>query len=341
MQALETTDVAALTTTQIIGIDSTTLGHLSDTQLSALTSTQVGVMTQDQIDVWATTPLVLDLNGDGVKTVSIDAGVQFDLRATGEASHVGWVSAQDGFLALDRNLDGKISDGSELFGAATKMADGTTAKDGFEALRQMDSNYDGKIDAQDARYNDLLVWSDTNQDGISQGAELHHLDDLGITEISLGAQATSVLDQGNWIGLESNYTTADGNTHAMADVWLHISRDQNQSIDLTQVDATRIPADTLARIDLSGNGGSGDTVTLDAKAVEKFGHMDLIVNQQTGSGHVQMMIQGDANDTVKLTDASHWHDSGTTVVDGQTYQVLSDGHAQVLIGVKIHHDPIG
>jgi hypothetical protein len=54
-----------------------------------------------------------------------------------------------------------------------------------------------------------------------------------------------------------------------------------------------------------------------------------------------MMIQGDANDTVKLTDASHWHDSGTTVVDGQTYQVLSDGHAQVLIGVKIHHDPIG
>jgi hypothetical protein len=169
---------------------------------------------------------------------------------------------------------------------------------------------------------------------------MHALTDVGITQISLDAHHTSAMDQGNWIGLESSFTTADGHLHALADVWLQINQGQNQSIDLTAADPHGLLAEGIPRIDISGNGGHGDTVTLDAKAVEKLGQMDMVVNDQTGHGHIQMMIQGDANDTVNIVDARQWHDAGTTVVDGQTYQVLNDGHAQLLIGVKVHHNDI-
>jgi hypothetical protein len=305
-------------------------------QVDALTGVQ-GLSAEQLSALWAVTPLVLDLNGDGVRTVSIDAGIKFDLNATGYATEVGWVSAQDGFLALDRNHDGKINDGSELFGSATQLATGGKAKDGFDALGDLDTNNDGVINASDAQFSELTVWSDSNQDGISQSDEIHSLSDLGITQVSLDAQQHVVRDEGNWIGLESSFSTLDGSTHAMADVWLRI----NQGFDLTTGDPSRVPLEGLGRIDMSGNGGPGDLLTLDSGAVEKYGQQDLVVNEQTGSGYVQLMIQGDANDTVKLTDAEHWTRTGTTVVDGASYEVLTDGNAQLLVGVKLQPDPTG
>jgi len=341
LQALETSDVAALTSTQVGAMTTTQLSSLTMSQVNALTGTQSLDSSQVTALLSVATPLVLDLNGDGIHTVGIGAGVKFDLNATGQATNVGWVSAQDGFLALDRNHDGKINDGSELFGTSTVMANGHKALDGFQALAALDSNHDGVINAQDAQFKDLLIWTDSNQDGVSQASELHSLTDLGITQISVDAHHTSVMDQGNWIGLESTFTTADGHIHALADVWLQINQGQNQAIDLTAVDVSKLPVEGIPKIDISGNGGHGDTVTLDAKTVEKLGHMDLVVNDQTGHGQIQLMIQGDANDIVKMTDAQHWVDGGTTVVDGQTYQILNDGHAQLLVGVRLHHDPTG
>jgi hypothetical protein len=67
---------------------------------------------------------MLDLNGDGVQTLSAARGVQFDLTGTGQAAQVGWASAQDGLLVRDINGDGVINDGRELFGAATELATG-------------------------------------------------------------------------------------------------------------------------------------------------------------------------------------------------------------------------
>ncbi len=146
-------------------------------------------------------------------------------------------------------------------------------------------------------------------------------------------------DQGNWIGLESNFSTAGGAIHAMADVWLQINKGFDLSLDLTSGDPGRVPLEGLAKIDLSGNGGRGDLLNIDANAVEKLGQRDLVVNDQTGSGYVQLMIQGDANDAVNLADAEHWTRNGTTVVDGETYEVLTAGDAQLLVGVKLQHDP--
>jgi len=166
-----------------------------------------------------TTPLVLDLNGDGIHTVAMQNGVVFDLNDTGTAVQTGWVGSGDGLLALDLDGDGLIESGAELFGSATRLADGSRATDGFQALSALDSSGDGLIDTSDTLFAQLQVWQDSNRDGVSQSEELRSLTDLGIQSLNLNAETTFVLDEGNWIGLESNYTTADGQSHALVDVW--------------------------------------------------------------------------------------------------------------------------
>lgn len=335
IQNLTTDQVAVLTTAQLHNLTAAEAHALTPDHIAAMSTAQISEL----MTTFAVSPLVLDLNGDGIKTVGIDAGVHFDLTARGQTDAVGWVSAQDGFLAMDLNHDGQINDGSELFGVATVLANGEQAHDGFEALAAQDSNHDGVIDAADANFSELSVWTDSNQDGVTDAGELHALKDLGITQLDLAAQKTSVLDQGNWIGLESTYSTTDGVTHALSDVWMQINQAQNKETDLSKVDPATIAEHALARIDISGNGGSGDTVVVSAHDVEQFGQVDMVTNAQTGMGHLQMMIQGDANDLVKMTDAAHWVNAGTTVVDNQTFEILNQNNLQLLVGVKVNHDP--
>jgi hypothetical protein len=178
---------------------------------------------------------VLDLNGDGVKTLGISAGTRFDLFDQGYATHTGWVAPTDGLLVLDRNGDGQINSGGELFGSSTTLASGQRAVDGYQALAELDSNGDGWITHNDSRWTELRVWTDANSDGVSHAAELQSLDDLGITQLDLGARSVSLNDNGNWIGLESGYRTADGASHAMADVWFVADRTEAGSELQSQV----------------------------------------------------------------------------------------------------------
>jgi hypothetical protein len=75
------------------------------------------------------------------------------------------------------------------------------------------------VDRQDAQFGDLRVWVDANADGVSQSGELKTLEALGIAGMTVGATKASELDNGNWIGLRSSYTTTDGGVHQVADVW--------------------------------------------------------------------------------------------------------------------------
>jgi len=131
-------------------------------------------------------PLAIDLNGDGVHTISIDSGVLFDFNDDQMRTGTGWLDANDGFLAYDRNGNGIIDNGSELFGVDTRKSDGNLANDGFDALRDLDSNGDGVFNAEDAEFDKVRVWQDKNSDGVSQAYELKTLDELGITAIHLG-----------------------------------------------------------------------------------------------------------------------------------------------------------
>ena len=251
VSALETRDVVALKTSQIVSLTTAQVSlGMTTTQLAALTTTQTMVLTSDQLNALGAnlsyltlgTPLVLDLNGDGITTQSILSGVEFDLFASGQKVHTGWVAGGDGLLVMDRNHDGQITDGSELFGSATLLPTGERAANGYIALGSLDTNGDGVITSADSGFTDLQVWADTNSDGVSQSGEMRTLDSLGITKLDLAATTSWENNNGNFEGLVSSYETADGVTHEMADVWFVADKNEYASAEPV---ASTLPADDL------------------------------------------------------------------------------------------------
>jgi hypothetical protein len=164
-------------------------------------------------------PLTLDLDGDGLETVPVSAGVLFDHDADGVRTGTGWVASDDGFLVLDRNGNGTIDSGRELFGDSTLKTNGQLAIDGFDALADLDTNADGKVDSLDAFWDNLRVWRDLDQDGVSDAGELATLSSLGITGFNTAKTANAVvLADGNRIADLGSYEKSDGTTGTMGDV---------------------------------------------------------------------------------------------------------------------------
>jgi hypothetical protein len=130
-------------------------------------------------------PLAFDLDGDGIETTGLDNRIVFDHNADGVRNGTGWVNADDGLLVLDKDGNGSIDSGRELFGVDTIKSNGQRAQNGFDALADWDLNADGKIDALDEVFANLQIWRDLNQDGISQSEELLTLSDLNIASINL------------------------------------------------------------------------------------------------------------------------------------------------------------
>lgn len=166
-------------------------------------------------------PLALDLDGDGIETVGANGTVLFDHDGDGVKTGTGWVRPDDGLLVLDRNGNGLIDNGSELFGVDTVLANGQKATDGFAALRDLDVNGDNVFNALDTRFGDVRVWRDLNQDGISQASELFTLQTLGITAINLNATAEAInLGGGNVQTATASYVRTDGSVGETASVGL-------------------------------------------------------------------------------------------------------------------------
>jgi hypothetical protein len=136
------------------------------------------------------TPILIDLENDGIHLTGIDDPVRFDIDANGTPDLISWTDRGDGFLVLDRNGNGLIDDGGELFGNSTLLVDGTRALNGYEALAELDSsflggNQDHVIDSRDGAFGLLQLWTDRNHDGISQPEELQTLAEAGIRRIGL------------------------------------------------------------------------------------------------------------------------------------------------------------
>jgi hypothetical protein len=187
-----------------------------------------GAASTTTINITGTTPLMLDLNGDGIHTVGLSAGVVFDVDADGTRQATGWSDGQDGLLVLDLNHDGVINDGSELFGSGTTLnatvtstSNSSKAIDGYAALAQYDRDSNGLsngvIDSQDTVFNQLQVWIDTNVDGITNAGELKTLAELGVKSLSLATTKGTATENGNAALLQSTWTDAQNNTHALAD----------------------------------------------------------------------------------------------------------------------------
>ncbi|MBD5097198.1 MAG: hypothetical protein HDT40_09445, partial [Lachnospiraceae bacterium] len=140
-------------------------------------------------------PLVIDLGTSGIELHSMENGVYFDLDNNGFAEKTAWIGTEDGFLALDRDGNGKIENGGELFGDQIILFNGKKSTSGFEVLTELDDNNDGKIDSSDEIFPQLLVWTDANYNGISESGELKNLASLGIKSISLEHEKTSFTDE--------------------------------------------------------------------------------------------------------------------------------------------------
>ena len=180
----------------------------------------------------ASSPIIIDLNGDGVQTYARDSQiVRFDLDNNGFAERTGWIDEYDGFLVRDLNGDGRINNGSELFGNHTLLANGKKAANGFDALKELDSNGDGKITRADDAWSELRVWQDRNQDAWSAKGELYTLDELGITELNTEYTTSKLVDSsGNAHKQQSNAVTQDGSSVAVTDVWFATNLADTQQI---------------------------------------------------------------------------------------------------------------
>lgn len=160
-------------------------------------------------------PIVVDLDGDGIELTNVENGPMFDIKGTGEIVRTAWIRGGDAFLAVDRNGNGKIDNGLELFG------DQWGAQNGFEELRKLDTNSDGYISKEDRDYDRLLLWRD-NGDGVSSREELFTLAQMGIERISLQYKNVSILgDRNNKITQKSFFIRNDGSVGRVADVLLN------------------------------------------------------------------------------------------------------------------------
>lgn len=149
-------------------------------------------------------PVIVDVAGNGFDLTSADNGVLFDLSGRGVKVKYAWtnVGSDDAWLALDRNGNGTIDDGSELFGNFSPQPDppSGTAKNGFLALAEYDKqandgNGDGQIDNGDSIFSSLHLWQDTNHNGYCEPSELHSLTDLGIAILELDYKESKRTDQ--------------------------------------------------------------------------------------------------------------------------------------------------
>ena len=173
------------------------------------------------------TPIIIDLNGDGVKTLPYSFNVSFVFN--GKKQITGWVEGNDGFLIVDKNNDSIINDASELFGGNTIKLDGEIALNGFDALIDLDSDNNKVIDNEDLIWDSLQIWQDKNSDGKTQLGELRLLDDIGISSIDLDFNISEYTDENNnQHRLKSTVKWNDNRTTDMTDVWLE--QDNSHSI---------------------------------------------------------------------------------------------------------------
>ncbi|NQY78721.1 MAG: hypothetical protein HRT47_00225 [Candidatus Caenarcaniphilales bacterium] len=195
------------------------------------------------------TPLILDLNDDGLDLSSHEDGAHFDLTGDGLADKTAWTKEQDSFddafLVWDRNGDGEVNSGKELFGDQHGEADG------FDELAKLDSNNDGVINADDrfdmngdgeldVVMDELKLWADMDADGKVGEGEMKSLAELGLTSIDVthtGEEGDVTDEFGNDLSMTGGFTrevngeTIEGTMTDVLFVNRDIRKDEVQSLD--------------------------------------------------------------------------------------------------------------
>lgn len=176
--------------------------------LAGGTPAQIGECIDDWRDDLC--PIVINFE-DNYRLVGAESPVMFDILATGDPLLIGWTAAgaDEAFLCLDRDQNGTIDSGAELFGNAVMLADGTRARNGFVALSTFDDNSDAMIDERDPIWSQLRLWRDLNHDGTSQPSEIAPV---------AGSRVTAISVDHHWTGRRDS----SGNTFRFkSQVWIN------------------------------------------------------------------------------------------------------------------------
>ena len=203
---------------------------------------------------WPRDTILLDLDGDGLETVGLASNIHFDHDGDGVLTKTGWAGQDDALLVWDRNANGRIDTGAEIFGDFTVLQgapEGTLAPNGFAALAALDANNDGILDASDPAFAELKLWRDTSQDGQTGAGELISLAEAGIVSLNLASTLKNQrLSNGNTLSREGSFTRTDGSTSAMGEFRLATS-----TFDTKFAEAIEIPEalKTLPTMQGAGN----------------------------------------------------------------------------------------
>ena len=162
-------------------------------------------------------PIVLDLDGDGIELIPLaSSATRFDLDEDGVAERTGWVGPHDALLVYDKDSNEQVDGIRELVGSARV--------DGFDALKPLDTNNDGRIDAADPAFASLRIWRDLNASGVSDFGELFTPAEAGITSFNLSFTQVDRTVAGNTLARLGSFTRADGTQRDMGSIWFALDQ---------------------------------------------------------------------------------------------------------------------
>lgn len=259
-----------------LGVPSgTLLSMLPDVHLSS-TLHDVGSLFNQGLN----SPVVLDLNGDGIHYTSLaDSHVFFDIENDHFAEHVEWLDGTDGLLVRDLNADGQINSVGEMFGN-----DGGTSA--YAKLAALDSNADGKLSSADAAWSTLKLWVDANTNGYVDANEMKTMAQASIKSINVNGNSDTVYG-GHAVDGTGSYKLTDNTSHKTADVLFGTDQMDSWYVGDGTPESTNIDLDTLS-LPLSRGYGTlpslhyAMTQDTDLKTlVENFATMDIATQMHT------------------------------------------------------------
>nr|WP_240913935.1 DUF5801 repeats-in-toxin domain-containing protein [Sphingomonas sp. HDW15A] len=255
-------------------------------------------------------PVVLDMDGDGVEFLGLDAGVHYDYGAGLVAT--AWVGADDAILVRDANGDGTVTDASEFVFGGNGVTD-------MEALH---AQYGEQLDASDADFTMFALWTDANSNGVVDTGEMQSLAEAGVVSIGLVSDGASYTAANGDVAVagSSTYTMADGSTGTAADAAFATGAARTQEVERIAANSnTTVLAAAVAAAGMAASAAAASPVD-----TQNAAHSNAVVSVESISVAADLA----STTSVQALAASFTDAAATVSVSlGDQATLSSDWHA--------------